>query len=69
MATNGQLDRVCNRLTAGQRRAHALMPHGDAVRHGDRGCARRTVVADDDGVGQKLAGQNRVPEPPAMMTA
>ena len=35
MAAHGQLDRVGDDLAADQRRAHALVPHGDTVRDGD----------------------------------
>ena len=35
MATYGEFDTVGNDLTRGQRRLHALMPHGQAVRDGD----------------------------------
>jgi hypothetical protein len=44
MAAHGQFDRVGDGFARGQRRAHALVPHGDAVGHGDRGeFARRAV--------------------------
>ncbi len=44
MAAHGQLDRIGNRIARGQRRAHPLVPHGDAVGHGDGGELARGAV-------------------------
>jgi hypothetical protein len=44
MAAHGQLDRVGDRVAGGERGAHALVAHGDAVGDGDGGELARGAV-------------------------
>ena len=62
MAADGQFDRVGDRLARRQRRAHAVMAHGDAVGHGDGAELARRAAGGGNALlgGLRLAHQRDV---------